>query len=100
MRTGLWRPLDCEGWPDNPSWRNLVAWSWEHESGRYVTVVNLSSDHSEARVALPWSDLRGRSWRLTDLLRGEVYDRVGDELMAPGLFVALPPWGCHVLSLR
>jgi hypothetical protein len=82
------------------SCRNLVAWLWEHASGRYVAVVNLASEHREARVALPWLDLQGQSTLLRDLLSGDVYERNGDELVKPRLFVAMPPWGYHVLSLN
>ena len=45
------------------------------------------------------TDLHGRSWNLTDLLDDRVYERSGDELADQGLFVALPPWGCHLLAM-
>ena len=32
--------------------------------------------------------------------RDRVYERSGDELADQGLFVALPPWGCHLLAMR
>jgi hypothetical protein len=99
MRAGDWRLVECTGWPDNPSCRNLVAWTWERGTGRYVVVVNLSGERSAARVALPWSDLGGRAARLTDLLGGQVFDQRGDELAGEGLFVDLPGWGFHVLDL-
>jgi len=44
--------------------------------------------------------LRGRGWTLTDLLDDRVFERSGDELADQGLFVALPPWGCHLLAVR
>jgi hypothetical protein len=50
-------------------------------------------------VPLPWTDLRSRPWRLTELLSGTVYERDGDELADPGLYVALDPWRWHLLSL-
>jgi hypothetical protein len=40
----------------------------------------------------------GRTWRLRDLLSGDEYERDGDEMTDPGLFVDLPPWGYHVLE--
>ena len=39
-------------------------------------------------------------WTLTDLLDGRVFQWSGDELADEGLFVALPPWGCHLLAMR
>jgi hypothetical protein len=63
-------------------------------------VVNFSADAAEGRAGLSWADLHGRGWTLTDLLDGRVFERNGDELEDQGLFVALPPWGCHLLILR
>ena len=99
MRSGSWQALDCTGWPDNPSHRGLLAWSWTGGERRQVVVVNFSDGPAQGRVPLPWTDLRGRSWRLTELLAGTVYERDGDELADPGLYVALDPWRWHLLSL-
>jgi len=45
------------------------------------------------------ADVPGRSWRLTDYLRGSVFNRNGDQLAKPGLFVDLAPWQCHLLAM-
>ena len=92
------------GWPDNDSCRNLLTWSWTADDvapghGRYVVVVNLSAEPADGRVGLGRTDLHGRSWNLTDLLDDRVYERSGDELADQGLYVALPPWGCHLLAM-
>ena len=104
VRAGDWQLLEVAGWPDNDSCRNLLAWSWTaddaaHGNGRYVVVVNLSTEPADGRVGLGWTDLNGRSWNLTDLLDDRVYERNGDELAGQGLYVALPPWGCHLLAI-
>jgi hypothetical protein len=101
VRAGTWRLLEATGWPDNQSCRNLVAWSWDGEPDRdqHVTVVNLSGQPAQGRVPLEWADLPGRSWRLADLLSDAVFERAGDELADPGLFVALEPWQFHLLAL-
>lgn len=52
------------------------------------------------QVPLPWTDFRGQSCELTELLSGNTYEREGDELVDPGLFVALDAWHWHLLSLR
>ena len=85
----------CEaaGWPDNQSYRTSLAWSWRRAGdARHVVVVNLSDQPAQGRIPLPWPDLPGRGWRLTDLLGGDDFDRDGDELADPGLYVELPPW--------
>jgi hypothetical protein len=101
VRRGSWALLEAGGWPDNPTHHDVLAWAWEdREQPHHVVAVNLAGRGSQARVALPWNTLRGRRWRLTDLMDGRVFDRDGDELTAPGLYVDLPPWGAHVLVLE
>ena len=65
---------------------------------RHLIVVNLSDFRSQGHVLLPWDDISGRSWRLTDAFTSEVYERDGNGLRSPGLYVDLQPWGFHVLS--
>lgn len=43
----------------------------------------------------PWEELRGRRWRLDEALGGASYDRSGDDLCGPGIFVDLEPWAWH-----
>jgi hypothetical protein len=95
VRQGEWRLLDTRGWPDNQTHEDLLAWSWS----RHAVVVNYSAHPSQGRVELPWPDLAGRTWRLTDLLDGQVFERSGDELAESGLYVDLPPWGAHVVAV-
>ena len=98
MRAGRWQALDRTGWPDNPSYQEIVAWCWRDGDRRHLVVVNLSAGPAQARVPLPWPDLRGRSWWLLPVLAGVPFERAGDEMVDPGLFVSLGPWGWHVLA--
>ncbi|HXW79332.1 MAG TPA: hypothetical protein VEJ84_07520, partial [Acidimicrobiales bacterium] len=101
MRQGQWSLLDVNGWPDNQSCRNLLAWSWSGDNGdRYLIVINLSGSASQGRVVPGWGDLAGRSWQLTDLLDKTVFERDGAEFAEQGLFVALEPWQYYVLAVR
>jgi len=97
-RAGTWQLIEPEGWPDNGSFENLVAWCWAGDAQREIVVVNLSNESAEGRVRLPWHDLAGAKWTLTDRIDGSVYPRDGIELLAPGLYVKLPPWGYHFLA--
>ncbi|MER5252227.1 alpha-amylase [Streptomyces sp. NPDC002855] len=99
MRTGRWQLLESDGWPDNDSGRALIASCWSGEAGRFLTVVNLSEHRAQARVRLPWGELTEGSWELCGLLDAERYERPGTELVADGLYVDLPPWGTHLLSV-
>jgi hypothetical protein len=95
LRDGAWRMCTISGWPDNDSWRQLVAWCWPRE----LVVVNLSNAPAQARVHLPWNDLAGHAWELRDRLSGATFERGGDELAAEGLYVGLDPWGVHFLQM-
>jgi len=97
---GSWRLSSCTGWPENRSGENLVAWTWTKDEDRCLVVVNLSEGAAEARVEVPWDDVRAKRWRLTDALSGAAYDREGDEMREAGLYVDLAPWGCHFLWLQ
>jgi hypothetical protein len=106
VRAGQWRLLEASGWPDNQSCRNLIAWSWADDGpgngggDRHVVVVNFSGQPAQGGIPLGWADLRGRGWRLADLLGDAVFERDGDELAGPGLYVDLAPWQFHLLALR
>ena len=106
VRTGAWQLLVADGWPDNQSCRNLVAWSWAHEPADadgmrgHVIVVNLSESPAQAQIPLPWPELAGHEWQLQDLLSGEVFTRDGAHLDNPGLYVDLAPGRFYLLAVR
>jgi len=92
---GQWILCERTGWPDNPSYQTVVAWTWSKGDDRCLIVVNLSDRPAQAQVRLSWQDLGGSAWRLTDPLSGEDYERSGDDMLSSGLYVDLGPWGYH-----
>ena len=66
----------------------------------YLVVVNLSEYGSQARVHLPWNDLAGRTWQLTDALSGAMFERDGGEMQSAGLYVDVPAWRFHFLHFQ
>jgi hypothetical protein len=97
LRDGDWRLCEATGWPDNDSYLQLAAWGWASSDDRHLVVVNLSDAPAQARVRLPWDDLAGPMWQLTDRLGGQKFERNGDELAVEGLYVGLDAWGVHFL---
>jgi hypothetical protein len=95
---GEWRFCDRSGWPDNQSYLNFVAWSWRSGPNRYLIVVNLSDSNSQGLVRVPWDELKGRDWKMDDVMGGGVFERSGDEMSEQGLYVDLKPWGYHFLK--
>ena len=97
FREGQWALCERSGWPDNQSYQNLVAWCWTRGDERYLIAVNLSNGEAQGRIHIRWADLAGRAWSFSDGLTGAVYERWGDDVASSGLYVDLPPWGCHLL---
>lgn len=95
LRDGDWSLCVRTGWPDNQSFRNLVVWTWRKDEERYLIAVNFSDSSVQAETQLSWADLAGTGWRLQDVLSGAACDRDGNQMLSPGLYVELQPWGFH-----
>ena len=95
FREGQWRLCEKTGWPNNPSFQNLVAWTWQDKQDHFLIVVNLTDTRSQALVQLHWNELGCRTWHLRDLISGVTYERNGGEMLSPGLYVELAPWDFH-----
>jgi glycosidase len=100
LREGTWQLCERTGWPDNDSYLNLLAWCWSQGESYYLVVVNLSVDQSQGRIQLPWHNLTGRTWQLTDVFNGNVFQRDGDEMHLLGLYVDLTAWRFHFLHFK
>jgi hypothetical protein len=100
LREGEWRLCALDGWPDNMSCNNLVAWSWKTGDERVVIVINLSPFLSQGRVQLAWPDLAEQNWVFEDVLSGSVYEHYGDEILNLGLYVSLTAWDRHFFVVR
>jgi glycosidase len=99
LKTGGWRLCECSGWPDNTSWRNLVAWCWSRGAERCLIVVNLSAGPAQARLHFPWDAAGGTGIILKDVFSSSTYTREQTETVESGLFVDLPAWGYHVFTI-
>jgi len=96
FREGEWRLCERWGWPDNASFLNLLAWSWQMSDERYLIAINLCDGPLQARVGVPWVD--GGTWRLTDTLAGTSYERGGADMQAEGLYIELGAWQFHFFA--
>ncbi len=100
VRNGVWGQCDIFGWPENPSYLNLLAWEWAHGPERILVIVNLSDQPAQGRIRPCHGYPAGRTFQLFDVISGELYHRDSDEMNDPGLFAGLQPWGIHVLSME
>ena len=87
------------GWPDNDSFQQLVAWSWQSTSQQCVVVANLSDAAAQGRVQSIWPSISGQQWVFQDRLSGTSFEYSGDEVLNAGLYVDLPAWGYHFFEL-
>jgi hypothetical protein len=101
VRDGQWQLLECRpAWDGNWTWDGFLVFSWEGPGAeRLLVTVNYAPTQGQCYVRLPFDDLIGQAVRLQDRLSPAVYDRRGDDLLAPGLFLDMPPWGYHVFEL-
>jgi glycosidase len=95
FREGQWTLCTRTGWPDNPSFQNLLAWSWQKDREQFLCVINFSDRAAQGRVQIPWPKVAEHKVQLTDYFSGNTYERDGSELISPGLYVALEPWSFH-----
>jgi hypothetical protein len=98
FRNGHWQLVDGSGWPDNPSYHNILTWCWHGDGEYHLIVVNFSDSDAQALIRLPWDEFKGKTWYMTDLFTGTEYERNGDEMVNNGLYIDLPPWGYHFMT--
>ena len=69
------------------------------DNDRRLIVVNLAEHAAQARVLVPWEEVRGATWRLTDAFSGWSRNRDGNEMVATGLYVELEAWGFYFFQV-
>jgi len=100
-RDGQWRLESCRpAWSGNGSSDQFIVSSWQAGERRLLTVVNYGGTQAQCYVTLGMEGLRGRSFKLVDLLSDLTYQREGDGLAGPGLYLDVPPWGHYVFDLQ
>ncbi len=101
VHRGEWQLLDCRpAWDGNWTGDCFVVQAWEDGEGDLlVAAVNFADHQSQCYVSLPFADLAGRRWVLSDLLSETSYEREGDMLATRGLYLDMPAWGYHVFRL-
>jgi glycosidase len=100
VRDGEWRLLDCApAWDGNWTWEGFLAFAWQRDDERLLVVVNYAGNQAQCHVKFPFANLPGRTVHLRDLMSGACYERVGNNLVSPGLYIDLPSWGYHVFEV-
>jgi glycosidase len=102
VRKGQWRLLECTpAWEDNWTWDCFIAFAWQGaEEERLLVVVNYAPHASQCYLRLPFADLADGERRLQDLFSNQRYDRRGEELRSPGLYLDVPGWRYGAFSIQ
>ncbi len=81
---------------------SMVAWCWAKGDDRILVVLNMSEDTNNwGRIAVPWNALKGRQWKLRDLLRGEEHcPRDGDDMFEGRLLIQPRKWGADLFEIE
>jgi hypothetical protein len=101
LRHGSWKLLHLRpAWEGNSSCEHILAHRWEHAPGSRVVAVNYSDQQAQGYIPLCLHGVAGRRIRLRDLFSGETYDRDGNALMNPGLYLDLAPYQIHLFNVE
>ena len=97
---GTWEMCSTEGWPDNASHRNLLAWCWRKGEQRRLVVSNYSTSSAQGYVRLPinWLPMV-EQFLLSDPLKGERFLRSKEETDQGGLYVGLEKNDFHFFNV-
>jgi glycosidase len=100
-RAGHWRLCPCRpAWEGNPTADAFVVFAWdEREEPPLLAAVNAGPTQGQCYVGLPWKEIAGQRVVLRDLLSAARYERDGSELLAHGLYLDVPAWGCHLFEV-
>jgi hypothetical protein len=97
---GRWKLCDCAAaWAGNPTHERFVAIAWDEGDERLLAAVNYGPTQAQCFVRVPFAGQPGQVL-LRDLLGDARYLRDAAELREKGLYLDLPPWGCHAFAVE
>lgn len=98
---GDWRLWSCRpAWEGNGTWDQFIVFSWQQGQRRLLGAVNYGPSQGQCYVSLNLPGLAGHKFVLADLLGEARYEREGDGLVGNGLYLDMPPWGCHLFAFN
>jgi hypothetical protein len=102
VRDGDWQLLECAAaWDGNPTHDDFIAFGWRMSGQESLLVaVNYSPHAGQCYIPLPWAELGGGNWTLTDLLGDAGYVRGGEDLRTRGMYLDVPAWTAHAFTLQ
>jgi hypothetical protein len=105
LRDGEWRLFEpLPAWDGNWTHDCFVVFGWQSPSGnslgdKLIVAVNYSDHQSQCHVRLPYADLAGRKWRLSDQFTAASFEWNGDDLTGRGLYLDSPAGGASAFTV-
>ncbi len=96
---GNWGLLPATAVGDG-TFENLIAYEWRLGTTWKMIVANLSSGASQGRIPVGDRVDPSKQYTFDDQLNGVQYQRDGQELHGPGLFVRRDAFGAHLFDIR
>ncbi len=104
VRTGRWRLLEVRpAWEGNVTCDQFLAYVWDFlgpPAWRVLVAVNFGPVQGQCFVQLPFPDLPGNAFVLSDLMGPARYERDGTDLASRGLYLDLPAWRYHAFDME
>jgi hypothetical protein len=100
LHDGEWRLASCRAaWDGNSTHEQFIVSSWQSGERRLLIAVNYGPAQAQTYATAGLTGLHGRSFTLVDLMGDARYQRTGDDLAGPGLYLDLPSWGYNIFEL-
>lgn len=101
LRRGRWKLLEASpAWEGNCTSEQFVIQRWDAGGrGSRLAVANFGPQQAQCYVRLDLTHIRGRQVVLRDLLSDAVYERDGNTLLQPGLYLDMAPYHVHLFQL-
>lgn len=95
IRSGDWAMCSVDGS------QTMLAWCWEKDDDRLLIVLNMSEEeHRWGHLAVPLESLRGRQWKLCNLLTDEQFSpRDGTDMVEGRLHIKPRIWQADIFEI-
>jgi len=101
LHDGEWQLASVRpAWDGNPTHQQLIVSSWQSGEQRLLVAVNYGASQAQGYITADLTGMAGRQFTLADLMSDTRYERAGDDIVARGLYLDMPPWGYNVFALQ
>ena len=97
---GQWSLCKVEPVGKDASYENLIAYMWEINNLRQLTVVNFSTYLTQGHIRIGGLHYGSNNWTFTDLLTQKKYTYKGEDLDNYGLYVDLDAWEGQIFDIK